>query len=174
MQGGWFTLSPQWQGYWNTPAGPRGASLPLAYNTRSMRKAVVLLSDGDNNWLGDPRVAPSLQGTELDYNAYGRLRDRRLPISIATGGDAWRTLDTNRNRAEEALDTRFTAVCDAMRAQGIIIYVIGFEVQQEAHRTLLRNCATSPQHYFESPNAATLQSVFTQIGNQLSSLRLTE
>jgi hypothetical protein len=61
-----------------------------------------------------------------------------------------------------------------MKQQGIIVYVIGFEVAQAAHRTLLRNCATSPQHCFESPNASTLQSVFRQIGNQLSSLRLTE
>jgi Flp pilus assembly protein TadG len=168
MQGAWFTLSPQWQGYWNTPPGPGGAALPLAYGTRNMRKAVVLLSDGDNNWLGTPQVLPSRSGNELFYNAYGRLADNRLPITPAGN------YSTTSTRADAALDTRFSTVCEAMKQQGIIVYVIGFEVAQPAHRALLQGCATSTQHYFESPNASTLQTVFRQIGNQLSSLRLTE
>jgi hypothetical protein len=60
-----------------------------------------------------------------------------------------------------------------MKAAGITIYVIGFEVAS-AHRTLLRNCATSLNHYLESPTPADLTASFRQIGNQLAGLRVTD
>lgn len=53
----------------------------------------------------------------------------------------------------------------------ITVYVIGFEVSS-AHRALLQSCASSPQHYFETPTAAQLQTTFRQIANQLASVRL--
>lgn len=167
LHGGWLTLSPNWRGFW--PGGD--PTLPLPYNTRNMRKAVVLLSDGDNNWQGATEVYPSRNGNELFYNAYGRLADNRLGIVRVAGNYS----QTAAN-ADAALDTRFASLCTAMKAapNNIEIFVIGFEIANGTHRTLLRNCASSAAHFFESPSASTLQTTFRQVGGRLAGLRLAE
>jgi hypothetical protein len=166
LQGGWFTLSPQWQGFWQSPTG--GPSLPMAYDARNMRKVLVLLSDGDNNWQGDTSVAPMRGGNELFYNAYGRLSQNRLPITPSS------SYSTTASRADAALDTRFASLCASVKNSGITVYVIGFEVANSTHRNLLRNCASSADHYFESPTTAQLQTIFGQIANRIASLRLVQ
>jgi hypothetical protein len=60
-----------------------------------------------------------------------------------------------------------------MKSAGITVYIVGFEVA-DADRSRLQSCATSASDYFESPTAAQLQSTFTQVANQLASLRLAE
>ena len=61
-----------------------------------------------------------------------------------------------------------------MKNAGITIYVIGLGVSDTNARTQLTNCATNPSDYFEDPTASKLDSSFTQIGQQLSVLRLTQ
>lgn len=186
LQGAWYTLSPNWQGMWQNPnAGiPNTPNLPLPYNTPNMRKVAIILTDGDNNWQpaynasgasctssSSRAVCSSASGTELIYNAYGR---------VANGINNWnarfptQTINpVSQTNADARLDARFTATCNAMKQAGITIYVIGFEVAT-AHRSLLQNCASSANHYLESPTASSLQTVFRQIGNQLAGLRVTD
>jgi hypothetical protein len=58
-------------------------------------------------------------------------------------------------------------------AGSIVVYIIGFEVAS-ADKARLQACASSAADYIESPTAADLQSAFTQVANQLASLRLAE
>lgn len=183
MQGAWYTLSPQWQNWWPTIATNGGAlgALPLAYNTRNMNKAVVLLSDGDNNWQAfytGTQVRGSPTATELLYNAYGRAATWNATFPTATISPVSQT------NADPRLDERFAAVCQAIKGTAstnpndhrIRIYVVGFEVANSTHRNLLRNCAsaTTDPYYFEAPSASDLQSAFSQIANALTQLRLVE
>lgn len=178
LQGAWYTLSPNWQGFWQNPNTTirDTPSLPLPYNTPNMRKVVVMLTDGDNNWQGpygascgssSGSVCASATGTELMYNAYGRVAQYNARFPAA------RIDPVTQGNADTRLDQRFSAVCEAMKASphNITVYVIGFEVSS-AHRARLQSCASSPQHYFETPNAALLQATFRQIANQLTSVRL--
>jgi Flp pilus assembly protein TadG len=190
LQGAWYTLSPNWQNQWQpnpNAAIPSTPTLPLAYGTPNMRKVVVLLSDGDNNWqtayasggscgsTSGRSVCSSASGTELIYNAYGRVAatntlswNARFPSSLIS--------PVSQTNADSRLDQRTATLCTAMKQapRNIVIYVIGFEVSSSTHRTMLQNCATSAAHYFESPSTAELQAVFSTIANQLSSLRLVE
>lgn len=52
LLGGWFTLSPNWRAAWNLGPPPTGwtTSLPLEYNSRFMRKVIVMMTDGANAW----------------------------------------------------------------------------------------------------------------------------
>lgn len=178
LHGAWYTLSPNWQGFWQNPNTTirDTPSLPLPYNTPNMRKVVVMLTDGDNNWQGpygascgssSGSVCASATGTELMYNAYGRVAQYNARFPAA------RIDPVTQGNADTRLDQRFSAVCEAMKASphNITVYVIGFEVSS-AHRARLQSCASSPQHYFETPNAAQLQATFRQIANQLTSVRL--
>jgi hypothetical protein len=182
MQGAWYTLSPDWQGWWpDIATNSTIGALPLAYGTRNMAKAVIILTDGDNNWQGfyaGGAVRGSPTASELLYNAYGRAADWNanfptLPIS-----------PIGQTSADSRLDARFSAICAAMKGTAsanpadhrIRIYVVGFEVASTAHRNLLRACASSPSapYYLEAPTAADLQGAFAQIANALTGLRLVE
>lgn len=50
LQLGWATLSPRWRDDWNLTETRQGQQLPLGYRTPHMRKAIVLMTDGNNEW----------------------------------------------------------------------------------------------------------------------------
>ena len=112
-------------------------------------------------------MCSSLSGTELLYNAYGRVA--QFNTTFPDG----RISPVNQTNADSRLNSRFTAVCNAMKAPGsaVTVYVVAFGVAS-ADRGRLQSCASSAQHYFESPTAAQLQTVFQQVGNQLASVRM--
>jgi Flp pilus assembly protein TadG len=152
LQAGWFTLSPLWRGLWG---GPTPAGLPLDYGTPDTDKAVVLLTDGANEWY-DHAKQPA-----YDYTAYGRLSEGRL--GTTTG-----------SQATTRINSRMTDLCTAMKAKKITIYTITLMVTSNATKDLYRSCASQPSYYFNSPSAAELRGIFQQIGSQLSNLRIEE
>lgn len=54
----------------------------------------------------------------------------------------------------------------------MVIYAITFQLSSSSAQNLYRSCATSPAHYFNSPNNSSLQSAFGAIGKDLTNLRL--
>ncbi len=166
LQAGWFTLSPTWRGLWGKE------KLPLNYNTPNMRKVIVMMTDGENNWYDWPDGAPGQAspntytpnpGPDADYTAYGRLSEKRLGASIKTITDA---------RVE--IDARVAKLCTNIKKAGITIYTITFGVNSTDAQKLWRDCASKPDNYFDSPTQAALNSAFQQIGTQLANLRLTQ
>ena len=153
---GWRTLSPAWRGLWG---GPSPATLPLNYDEPLMDKVVVLLTDGNNEWYDWPTGLPN--NPDADYSAYKRPSDGVLGT-------------TNRSAGTTVVNTRMATVCNAMKAQGIIIYAITFQLNNSTTQALYRDCATSPAHYFNSPSNADLADAFEEIGNELTNLRLAE
>lgn len=175
LQAGWWTLSPSWQGLWGLPG------MPLAYNTRYMKKAIVLMTDGNNDWYdwpcGVPGQTPPSSGCpwsttppagvpqwtangDADFTAYGRLLTNTRgvpPANITTTLNSW-----------------MSQMCTAIKANGITIYTILFNNTNAATETLFQNCASSPGDFFLSPSGADLQNAFSQIGRDLSTLRLSQ
>lgn len=72
------------------------------------------------------------------------------------------------------LNNKTTAVCNAMKAQGVIVYTILFQETATSIKTLLRECATSPDYFFDSPTESALQSAFHSIGDSLANLRISK
>jgi hypothetical protein len=183
LQAGWWTLSPAWRGLWGDP------NLPLDYNTPYMKKAIVLMTDGTNNWndwnCGVPGQTPPTSGCpwsttppagvpawtadgDTDFAAYGRLKSN-------IGNNLPKT------NPQATLDTLTSTICTNIRGHGIIIYTIRFDSSgshpsdpNDATTTMLKNCASSPSDYFYSPNASQLKNAFSQIGQELSTLRLSQ
>jgi Flp pilus assembly protein TadG len=169
LQLGWGTLSPRWQGLW----GRTGS--PLAYGTPYIDKVLVLMTDGANEWFDWPDGAPGactisatgpcytgyVNDGDADRTAYGRLRENRLGLAAATNANA---------RTE--INNRMARLCTRIKATGIIVYTITFNLNVAATQTLFRNCATVPDYYFNSPDTASLRAAFQEIGRQLASLRL--
>jgi hypothetical protein len=61
-----------------------------------------------------------------------------------------------------------------MKDLNIRIYSILLEEQAQTAKDLMRDCATDPSLYFESPTASELESVFQAIAQDLSNLRLSQ
>lgn len=142
---GYRLLSPNWRGLWG--GSMNANNLPLEYSTALMTKAAIIMTDGENT------INNSVDG------AYDYLSDGRLGT-------------TNSGTAVTRLNTKLASVCAAMKAQGIIVYTVVFDLNSSTVATLMRNCATSPDHYFDSPDEATLRQAFRTIGDSLANLRL--
>jgi Flp pilus assembly protein TadG len=145
---GWRMLSPRWQNLWGGEMNANG--LPLAYNTPLMNKAAIIMSDGDN-------VISNTSDGSYGYLSAGVLGT------------------TNQGTAETRLDQRLTTVCTAMKNNNIYVYTILFGTGiSAATQTLMRNCATQPDFYFNAPTTATLQTAFKAIGDSLANLRVSK
>ncbi len=160
---GWRTVSPNWQGLWGLP------DRPVAQGENETRKAVVILTDGENQfWPNYTRSGEGESPGGSDFTAYGRLAD----LEAATGGRV-QTL----NDGIDELNARFLAVCDSMKAEEIDVFTITFGLtksSQESTRDVYRQCASKPEFYFNSPTTSELEKVFRTVGIRLSGLRIVE
>jgi hypothetical protein len=184
LQAGWWTLSPSWQSWWGTPADSKLGALPLAYKTPHMTKAIVLMTDGNNEWYDwpcgvpgqvppgsgcpwatnpSPPVKPWTADGDTDFTAYGRLQSNIANLS-KTGN------------ATTTLNNLMSAMCTTIKQNGIVIYTILFnhDAISQATQTLFQSCASSPNNYYLAPTQAQLEAAFSQIGSQLASLRLAQ
>ena len=144
---GWRMLSPRWRGLWGGEMNTD--QLPLDYNTPLMNKVMIILTDGENTIDNTTRTA------------YWYLSDSKLGT-------------TNSTSAVNQLNTRLTSICTAAKAQGIIIYTIGLGNPGATADTLLQNCASNPDYYFDTPTNAELQTAFHMIGDSLANLRISK
>ena len=136
----------------------------LAWNTPKWDKAVILMTDGDNQFYKLPSNAgPNKANTAVnsDYTGYGRL------------DELGRIGTTSVNTAKTTINARMSSVCQAMKAKGIMIYTITFTANlNSATRDLYRNCASTPAKYFDSPTQDELRASFRAIATELSQLRI--
>lgn len=159
---GWRTVSPRWQGLWG---GDTPNNLPMAYDAPLMDKVAIVLTDGTNVYYDWPGGLPGrpLSGSfpDTDYSAYGRLSEGRLGT-------------TNQGAAVVEINNRMSRLCENMKDEGIVIYAITFQLNDAATQNLMRNCATDPEKYYNSPSNEELRATFVAIGNELTNLRIAE
>ena len=143
---GWYMLAPNFASLW--PA----ASQPAAYNTESLLKVAVIMTDGEFN------TGYCNHTISRNYYALTSSANR-------SGCDA-----TNGSPATQAL-----ALCTEMKAQGIVVYTVGFDMGGDADALqLLEDCASSPANFYVADNGADLQLAFAAIGTEISRLRIAE
>jgi hypothetical protein len=69
-------------------------------------------------------------------------------------------------------DTRLAANCSAAKNKKIIVFTIGFEAPNWA-KTMMRNCATSPAHYYDVQGIQ-ISDAFNAIASTIQRLKLTQ
>jgi Flp pilus assembly protein TadG len=141
---GWRTLSP-------TPPYTEGAD----YDDPDWQKAMVFLTDGLNT------IDSNSTWHKSNYTAYNYL----VRGTLGT---------TNANAGELEQDDRTRTVCGRIKDAGIRIYSILLQENSSRAKNLMRDCATDPSLYFESPTSAELEPVFQAIAQDLSNLRLSQ
>jgi Flp pilus assembly protein TadG len=140
---GWRTISPRWQGYWG---GATPSDMPQDYDEPNLIKAVVFMTDGiaDIGW---------------ELMAYGFLNEGKLGT-------------TNEALAEDEVNSRLSTICESIKAEGVEIFSVMFAVTDPSIETTYRDCASKPEHFFNSPTGEELQAAFETIGRKLASLRI--
>jgi hypothetical protein len=163
---GWRMMSPLWRGMWGHPQVNGQNALPLDYNTPLMKKVVVLMTDGENQFYDSSSTDPHYS----DYTGYKRLAVGNRP-DINTN---------NQNTGRTIINNKTAAVCSAMKAadKNIIIYTITFQLgnttAQNQARTLFQNCASKPEYYFDADTSADLTTAFQAIGDSLANMRISQ
>jgi len=69
-------------------------------------------------------------------------------------------------------DARTKAICDAAKAQDIIVFTIGFEAPWSGLQ-VLKDCASSPSHFFDV-DGLEISDAFSSIASSIRQLRLTQ
>lgn len=122
-------------------------SRPKAYGTADLLKIAILMTDGEYN---------------TEYSVYG-IADSESnapsPSSAANGSSS----------------TQAKALCDGMKAEGITVYTVGFDLggNQSAINTL-NYCATSPGHAYLAEDGDALKQAFRDIALKISALYLSQ
>jgi Flp pilus assembly protein TadG len=203
LHAAWTTISPNWQGLWSDT--PQTVPLPLATANAGI-KAIVLMTDGVNT-LGDisarisgsdvSRGAPATCGdnnvraprhpvgcptngnasytTTTGYGPYGRWSVGNLVVT--SNGTPTATPITAASSATAELDRRLARLCTVIKAAGIELYVVGFDIASAGGNTttvraLLSACANSTSDYYDAANATALNNAFVSIANRVARVRL--
>jgi len=125
------------------------------YDDEKWVKAIVLLTDGENEVRGG-----SNGHNKSIYNAFGYAKNGHL--GSVSGSDA-----------EDTLNDMTLEVCDKIKGKSIRLYTIGFRVSS-ASQALLKNCASKPDMYYNSPSNDQLAAIFQDIAQGLSELRIAQ
>jgi len=172
---GFRMLSPRWRGLWNNKDSQL-YGLPLDYHTDGMKKAVVIMTDGDNTFSNVKTIDDQTDGDFEDgqgYRGQENYRDEYTAYGYLQQGRLGTTTSVTDARAE--LDKRLEDTCGNMKAAGIVIYTVSFGAPSEideATKAMLRRCASQPNFYWHAPTGAELKIAFEQIGESLANLRV--
>ena len=92
-------------------------------------------------------------------------------IQLADYRDADSAIDYSVVNSGEA-DDRLSDICQAARAEGIIIYTVAFEAPSGG-QTALQDCASSASHYFDV-DGTDIADAFSAIASDIRALKLTQ
>ncbi len=141
----WYMLSPNWASLWPS------ASRPAAYGTDKLKKIAVLMTDGEYN-------------TSYTSNGYA-VSETINGLKVTCRGSA--NVDCSSAQA--------LAQCTAMKAQGIEVYTVGFQLGDSQLATnTLSSCATDADHFYNSSTGDALKAAFRDIALKISTLYLSQ
>ncbi|QBX38811.1 pilus assembly protein [Brevundimonas sp. S30B] len=141
---GWYTVSPNFNTLW--PSNPAGE-----YKPQNLLKAVILMTDGEFN-------TPYFEGV--------------IARDAGTGSGA-NSDHINQNSSNGDPFAQTLRLCNAMKARGVIVYTVGFQVASGGNAAkLMRDCATGPAFAFLPASNADLSDAFRAIGRDITRLRI--
>lgn len=125
------------------------------YSDEDTIKALVLMTDGENT------ISSNSTHNKSTFSGYGFLAKERLGTTSAS-------------TAVNRLDEKTARLCASVKAAGIRLYTIAFQVSDTTTLNLLRSCASTPDQFFPSSDAEALSTAFKTIAAELASLRISK
>jgi hypothetical protein len=159
---GWHLVSP------NAPFADG-----VAYDTPNVTKYIILMTDGENTYSD---ASNGNNQNQSEYTGLGYVWQRRLGNTTDFPATSTRT---------DLMNDRLKLLCANLKKEpggggsknsaepGIQVYSIGVGVNTST-KSLLQNCATKSDMYYDVSNASEMTPVFTRIANEISQLRLSK
>lgn len=151
---GWHTLSPN---------APFSDGRP--YGEERLQKIIILLTDGDN--VNSTASNPD----NSTYAGVGLIWQERLSRPNPNGVTIGRTSSETARRNE--MDYRLETLCENLRENEVYLYTVGVQVSSRT-QTLLRECATEDDMFYNVTNTAGIEQAFDRIAGQIENLRIAE
>ena len=177
-----YPLNVRDNNYISNPAlGVLNASCPPELTTLSSSRSTVLnaitaLSAVGNTYIpsgltwGWAALSPGVPFSE-PTNPNRQLQ--RYIVLMTDGENTMSPTYPRHDGYDSNLANTLTAeLCTNVKADGVQVFTIAFEVTSNPVKNLLRACATSPDRYFDATNAAQLTSAFNSIAQQMTMLRI--
>ncbi|SFV26276.1 pilus assembly protein [Hyphomicrobium facile] len=121
-------------------------SAPAAYNAPNLKKIAVLMTDGEYN---------------TQYTSNG----------IDDGSSSLTSCPKAANGCSSA---QAKEQCKAMKAKGIEVYTVGFQLDNQTAIDTLKSCATDADHFYNSTTGDALKAAFRDIALKISTLYLSQ
>jgi Flp pilus assembly protein TadG len=144
---GWYMVSPNFGYLWPTE------SQPADYDAEDLVKVAIIMTDGEFNTV-------YYNGVVAENSTEG------------SGEDDYKIDEDSLNGSsnEQAL-----ALCNAMKAAGIVIYTVGFLIPEGGStRERMEQCATEPDYAYYAEDGTELKQHFRAIAMKVSTLRLSK
>jgi hypothetical protein len=156
---GWYLLSPNWGYLWPTD------SQPLAYGADELIKVMIFMTDGELNTAYAKGVVAQDSGSgsggdddKINMNATNVSvhNDPVTPDRLSSYSQA-------------------VSLCDAMKAAGILIYTVGFDIGSlAAAQEVVEKCATDPTYAYLPDSGTELSEAFQAIAINVARLHLSK
>lgn len=140
------------------------ADRPVGYTEPNALKFIVLMTDGNIRYQQRPTPSAYNTASERAYWASNKLTS------------SYATLNTSSKRADNEDDQvdNFLELCSRAKQAGIIVFTIGFDVDQGTGAyNEMRSCASSVGHFYDV-DGLDLTSAFQQIASTIERLKLVE
>ena len=139
----WYLLSPEFAYLWPT------ASQPAAYDEPNLMKVLILMTDGEFN-------TTYCNGVLSKDSGFGNGSSH---INCnAPNGDGW---------------THAMQLCDAIKATGIKLYTVGFDIAgNQTLQDLMSDCSSGAGYAYVADSGTDLKTAFKEIAQNISALRL--
>ena len=158
------------------PLCPAAAIQPLSYNWSTINSTINAMSPGGATnqtvglqwgWLSllqqDPMNAPA----ETAGTGY-----QHIIILFTDGlntGDRWYGDFSSQS---SQVDTRMKSLCDNIKSSGVTIYTVQIDTDGAGQSAVLPYCASGTSNFFMLTQPSQIATAFSQIGTQISKLRV--
>lgn len=145
---------------------------PAAYDDPETLKTVILMTDGEN--AASNRISSYYYDSDSEIVHWDRYN---LNWYLSRYVNSWNRSSFYWEKYNRNLGNRLLKnICNAAKANHIVIWTIGFEVDDNPYDNddgadVMRNCASSPSHFFDV-DGVELSEAFRAIARQINQLRL--
>ncbi len=103
-----------------------------------------------------------------ELNGAGQPKLHKIALLMTDGS-------YNQQYSGDSSTIQARAICDNMKAAGIVVYTVGFAIAVDSTPDLtMQHCASSATHYYNASDGNALRQAFRDIALKISTLRLAE
>jgi Flp pilus assembly protein TadG len=170
----------------NCTPGLLSPVVPLTSNETLLKTAISLLSASGLNgghigvgwtwYLLSPDWS-SVWPAASRPSAYGTVQKVAILMTsgewaVAYDASGVATRDSGHNTNNGASDTYSRQLCDNMKAAGVVVYTIGFDLKERRAISNMQDCASDPSKFYQVADGAKLMLAYRDIALRISKLRL--